>query len=96
MNNAIYLSNLSMYAVNEPAKLPVKIPIQFPVCTLYTRPVESAEAVTRRVPVELKQMSSTSSTCPRNVSTHLPEPMSHILQVRSIDPVAQNSPVNSN
>ena len=76
--------------------LPVNIPIQAPVCTLYTLAVESAEAVTNLVPVELKQISKTSSTCPLNVSTHFPVLISQILQVLSMDPVAQNSPVNSN
>jgi len=58
--------------------------------------VASAEPVTNLVPVELKHISKTSSVCPLNVSTHYPVPISQILQVLSIDPVAQNSPVNSN
>ena len=65
---------------------PERMPIQAPVFTLYTRAVESALAVTNRVPVALKQISNTSSTCPSNVSTHLPEETSHILHVRSIEP----------
>ncbi len=52
-----------------------------PVCTLYTLAVQSALAVTNLVPVVLKHISKTSSTCPLKVSTHFPEPISQILQV---------------
>jgi len=58
--------------------------------------VESAEPVTNLVPVQLKHISKTSSVCPLSVSTHCPVPISQILHVLSIEPVAQNSPVNSN
>lgn len=45
------------------------------------RAVPSALAVTKRVPVELKAISSTSSTCPLKVETHLPVFTSQILHV---------------
>ena len=77
-------------------KIPCKTEIQFPVETLYTRAVLSALAVTNLVPIELKFTSKISSMCPVNVWKTCPLPMSHILHVLSIDPVAANSPENSN
>jgi hypothetical protein len=70
--------------------------VQAPVCTLYILAVLSALAVANLVPVVLNDKSRTSSRCPLRVSIHFPVPRSQILQLLSIEPVAQNSPVNSN
>ena len=49
----------SGFSKNEIISKPVRRLMHAPLCTLYTRAVPSALAVTRRVPVELKAMSST-------------------------------------
>ena len=64
--------------------------------TLYTLARPSADAVASLFPVLLKVASNTSSLWPLKVSIHYPEATSHSLQVLSIDPVKQYSPVKSN
>jgi hypothetical protein len=56
----------------------------------------SAEAIANLFPVLLKVASNTSSLGPLKVSIHYPVPTSHSLQVISIEPVKQYSPVKSN
>ena len=56
--------------------------------------MESALAVANLVPVALNEISRTSDVCPSNVFMHCPCLTSQSLQVPSIEPVAQYSPVN--
>ena len=69
--------------------------MQAPVMVLYTRAVPSAEAVTSLVPVLLKHTSRISSLWPRSVLTQAPVFTFQILQVRSMLPVMQRSPLQS-
>jgi len=62
---------------------------------LYILAVLSAEALANRVPVGLKAISNTSSSCSVKTFKHMPYLRSQSLTVLSKDEVAASSPENS-
>lgn len=63
--------------------------------TLYNLTAESADAVTNLFPLRLKSRSKMSPSASSNVSRAFPVPMSQMMHVLSLEPVAQISPVYS-